>query len=221
MDTNGYSSTIIEKIKKLSSDKTMRGRPHHMAYFYFSFDDAPSQDLGTFLRSIIAQLCPREEIPPELRLLFAWHYPARPSCKDLRTTLISILKRLGSKPDNLMDSVTNTERIGETFLIFDGLDEIPYGSQRDNILEVLGEISATSTAENIHILVTSRVEKDISDGLPSSQGWLRYGIGRSRVEDDIALYTSCEIAAHQKLNALPDRIKDKIKRRLIQGSNGM
>jgi hypothetical protein len=61
---------------------------------------------------------------------------------------------------------------------------------RNDILELLEEISTTPTAEHIHILVTSRVENDISDSLSSSQGWRHCRIDRSHVGADIAIYTS-------------------------------
>lgn len=222
-DTNECSSTIIERVKKFTSGEAMQGRVHQVAYFYFSFDDASSQDLNTLLRSFIAQLCPTEGILPELRSFFVQHHPARASTKDLRAILLSILRRFGDKPDNpnLLDSVTNVESTSETYFILDGLDEIPYGRSRNHVLELLEEISKLSTAKHIYVLVASRVERDISDGLSFSRGWQRYRIDRSCVENDIALYIPCQIEAHQKLSTLPEGIKIRIKSSLIQGSVGM
>ena len=134
---------------------------------------------------------------------------------------MSSLKRLYRKPDTPWAHTTNTERMPEIYFVFDGLDEIPYGNSRSEILELLSEISSLSTAEHIHLLVTSRNEMDISNILKVSQGWQHYEIQDSRVEDDIALYTSSQIAAHQRLNRLPNRVKDMIKLRLIDGANGM
>lgn len=88
------SSKVIEKIESLLSQKNKRARPDQLIYFYFSFDDAQHQDLETLLKSTIAQLCPRDDVLTELRKTFQDNYPARLSYKQLRSMLISSLKRL-------------------------------------------------------------------------------------------------------------------------------
>lgn len=198
-----------------------KARPDQLIYFYFSFDDALHQDLEGLLKSIIAQLCPKGDVLAELRRLFQDHYPTKPSSKALRSTLMSSLKRLHRIPENLWDYTTDTESVPETYLVVDGLDEIPYGRMRNDVLELLSEISTLPNAERIHILVTSRIEIDISNSLKVSHGWKHYEIQDSQVGNDIALYISSQIAAHQRLNCLPRRVKDMIKSRLINGAHGM
>lgn len=198
-----------------------KARPDQLIYLYFSFDDALHQDLEALLKSIIAQLCPKDDVLAELRRLFQDHYPTKPSSKALRSTLMSSLKRLHRTPENLWDYTTNIESVPEIYLVVDGLDEIPYGRLRNDVLELLSEISSLPSTERIHILVTSRIEIDISNGLKVSHGWQHYEIQDCQVGNDITLYISSEIAAHQRLGCLPKRVKDMIKLRLINGAHGM
>lgn len=215
------SSAIIESLQMLVKRTDIREQRLNFAHFYFSFDNASGQDISTVMKSIIWQIVAERDIPPELRELFRQRYPEKPSPSDLRAILRATLKRYGGKPENPLDFYHSSEQTSETFLVFDGLDEIPHGPHREAILGLLYEISTISTSDRIHILVTSRPEKDISCYLPSSQGWLRYSMGRHEVQRDIALYVSDQISGHPKLNKLPIDIKSRIQQRLIQGSNGM
>ena len=189
-DTAKYSSNIIMKVESILSPENKKARPDQLIYFYFSFDDALHQDLEALLKSIITQLCPKDDVLAELRELFQNRYPTKPSSKDLRSTLMSSLNRLYRIPENLWDYTTNTQRVPEIYLVFDGLDEIPYGNLRNDVLELLSEMSSLPIAEHIHILVTSRIEIDISNSLKVSHGWQHYKIQDSQVENDIALYIS-------------------------------
>ena len=208
-------------MKRLSLTEVPDGHPHHVAYFYFSFHDGSDQILAVLLRSLISQLCPKEKVDPVIQILYNRYYPVKPSCGDMRKTLMSMLKSLCGKSEDIFGSITNAKMTSETYLIFDGLDEIPFGSSRKGVLELLSEISTMLGAEHIHILATSREEKDISDGLPSSHGWQRYVVDKDHIQEDIAIYTSYQIAANPKLNSLSVKIKEQIQTRLIQGSKGM
>ncbi|KAH8808751.1 hypothetical protein F5884DRAFT_753268 [Xylogone sp. PMI_703] len=216
-----HSSAIINELQTLAKPTNARESRPNLIYFYFSFDHASGQDISTVVRSINWQMCADRDTPSELRALFSKIYPARPSSSDLHGVLRAMLKRYGGRPENLPGFYHDSGQTAETFFVFDGLDEIPYGLYREAILGLLNEISTISTSDKIHILVTSRPEKDISSYLLSSQGWLRYSMSRQKVQSDIALYVCDQISSHPKLNKLPADIKSRIQQRLIQGSNGM
>jgi hypothetical protein len=217
------SSAIIESLSRQNHSKNLNPGEQQpaLAYFYFSFDNALEQDLSTVLRSIIWQICTDGEIPFALQTLFQKGYTTRLNTLELRSLLKAILQGDGNLQGSALDIYGTPVQNKETFLVFDGLDEIPYGPHREAILELLDDLSATTNFGRTHTLVTSRPEKDISDYLSSSRDWLRCSMERYHVQDDIALYISDQIEKHPKLKKLPLDIQFKAKRGLIEGSNGM
>ncbi|KAK9783908.1 putative NACHT domain-containing protein [Seiridium cardinale] len=210
-------STIIESIKKLVF-RNQNQRSGHLVYFYFSFDISENYTLISVLKSLISQLCKPGERVPELRRLYTLLFPEAPSQRELGSLLVSILRRLGGRPNEPLSHSTQAE---ETYFVFDGIDEIPHGSDREAIFKLLQDIAKSTTADHIHMILTSRNESEIARSLPRSQGWLRYDMFHSRIQKDIAAYTSDQIASHHSLKALPMDIKMKIKETLVEGSNGM
>jgi hypothetical protein len=106
------------------------------------------------MKSIIWQLCAQQDIPIELRNLFRQRQPESPSSLDLRATLKAILKRFGGEPESTIN-LQKAEKPSQTFLIFDGLDEMPYGYHRESFFGLIIDISSISTSEHLHIVVTS------------------------------------------------------------------
>jgi len=177
--------------------------------------------MSTVLKSLIWQLCQNRDIPLELQTLFQRKHPEKPSLSDLRIAFKAILKRYGGDVETLGDIYRHPEQGSETYLIFDGLDELRHGAYRESMLGFIQDISRTPAGQRIHILLTSRAEKDISDHSPSTEGWCRYSIGRSKIQNDIALFVSSQISSHPKLNALPNAVKSAIRGKLIDASEGM
>ncbi|RYN79266.1 hypothetical protein AA0120_g10790 [Alternaria tenuissima] len=212
-------SAIIEHLREhLQPLDQQQGRPN-LAYFHFAFDD--TFDISTLIRSILCQICVGRDIPTELRELFSEKHPAKPSTPALKAALRSILRSDSGDTSHLQIQSPGPHEIRESYFVFDGLDEIPHGELREEILGLLSDLSTTFGSNKIHILVTSRPDKDISEYLPGSQGWLRLSMGRCKIEDDIALYVSGQISSHAKLSRLPLDVKNRIKHELVQGANGM
>ena len=214
------SSTIIETVKGLLCNDP-NGRSDNLAYFYFSFGDASSHDVDSLLRSIVYQLCQRQGLPPKLRSIYSKRHFGAPVRRDLFKALVSILNRLGGRADDFLGQSYQRETASETYLIFDGIDEIPHGTPRDTVLQLLRDISMISNWEHVHLLITSRDERDIAAYLPLSKGWQRCGLYSSQVNMDIAAYTTTQMTRNERLNALPHYIKERVQTRLVGDSNGM
>lgn len=145
---------------------------------------------------------------------------AKPSCRELRITLLSLLRRIGGKPDPA-ESLGSRQEPEETFLVFDGLDELPHGTVRSSIIDLIQEMTYVTTSDHIHVIITSRPERDISVLFPCGQGWVRHKIQADNILIDIESYTARQIAAHPGLSALPTRSKENIMTTLVHGSHGM
>ncbi|KAE9575340.1 hypothetical protein CGMCC3_g8561 [Colletotrichum fructicola] len=209
-------STIVETVKKhleASSDNP------RLAYYYFAFDNIPIHDIDLLLRSLICQLWRDSDTAPELGALYSRNFPSRPSRKELRTTLLSMLRRIAGNPDNAQTSPS--ERPNNVFIIFDGLDEIPQGSLRDSIIEIIHTVASMTPSDHIHILFTGRYERDVANSFPIAQGWKRFGMERKNILSDIESYIMVQLKLHSGLNLLPERIKDQIRHKLVYQSNGM
>ncbi len=211
------SSSIIESLKNSLAGQLGGAK---LAYYYFVFDNVSTHEVDTFLRSIISQLCPEENVPYELRSLHAKRSPAKPSCGELRSTLLSLLRRIGGKPEPI-ESLGLRQDPKEIFLVFDGLDELPHGTVRRSMIDLILGMASVMTSDHIHVLITSRPERDISAQFPSSQGWIRHKMHADKILIDIESYTARQIAVHPGLNALPPRLKENIMATLVHGSYGM
>jgi hypothetical protein len=197
-------------------------------YFYFTFDDTNRQDLSAFLKSALAQLCPKDSALLQLDDLFWSCNPDPPSMRALQNALVSALKFFcGAVPipdsesnDSAEQKVEEESELNHVYMVLDGLDEIPYGPQRATVLRFLGLISRLSL-RRLHILATSRQERDIEEVLLTYPGWNLLSILQTNVEKDLGIYVASQIAENQKLQAQPDSIKDEIRRKLISGAGGM
>jgi ankyrin repeat domain-containing protein 50 len=139
-----------------------------VAYFYFDFKDTKKQNPQEFLRSVIVQI--------------SAEFPARPEALE---TLYSQSQDGQRQPtrDALMSTLRDMlGNLEETFIIVDALDEC---DNREELLEILNELT-TWEPQQLHILTTSRREKDIEEvlGPLTSQICIQNAI----VNADIRLY---------------------------------
>lgn len=77
-----------------------------------------------------------------------------------------------------------------------------------------------SNAGKLHILVTSRQERDILEGLKGI-ATQTISLGGSKIDDDIAVHIHKQIERQPKLRRWPDRVKSEIERKLVGRANGM
>lgn len=176
-----------------------------LAFFYFDFRDQQKQEVPDFLRSLIARLCKgQQQLPESIKALYE-----RYSDQEAPSSVQVLLKAFTSV----------IETPGQKYVIVDALDEC---TDRGELLEVLTEIAAVqlSNAGKLHILVTSRQDRDILQGLKGI-ATQTISLGGSKIDDDIAVHIHSQIEKQPKLRRWPDQVKSEIERKLVERANGM
>ncbi|KAK5058715.1 hypothetical protein LTR84_010979 [Exophiala bonariae] len=223
----GCGKTILcaAIIEEISTKSTSQSVPDNLIYFYFAFDNVQCQSLSGFLRSMLSQLCPKDGVLPQLAGLFKKYSPEFPSSRELRLTLIAILRDLCGNSHAKQETIAQGEgdrgiqELNHTFLVLDALDEIPY-ARREPVLKLLQSLSELQLPR-LHILVTSRAERDIESGFVNCSRWRGLTISRDNVQIDINIYISSQIEASSKLQSQSESIKEAIKKRLVTEADGM
>uniref|UniRef100_A0A8H7KAJ3 Nephrocystin 3-like N-terminal domain-containing protein n=1 Tax=Bionectria ochroleuca TaxID=29856 RepID=A0A8H7KAJ3_BIOOC len=113
-------------------------------------------------------------------------------------------------------------KAGETYIIFDALDESERYSGSYSSKSLLDWIkSVHDESINIHILVTSRPEQDI---MASFNGWVRNDkiiqLQSELVSDDITAYTKARVSEMARWKERSD-IQAEIETTLLEKANGM
>lgn len=140
-----------------------------MAYFYCDFRRSEYQDPVNVIGSLVAQLCSQLHFPLELQLAF--------------THSSSGGQKRGPTLSMLTETVNMLAKENKIILLIDALDEC---DKRDNILNA---ISSLKGADNINLLITSRTELDIQEGLYFFN-LLRIESNLDAVDEDIRSYIS-------------------------------
>jgi hypothetical protein len=138
------SSTVIHDIEEsCKSDPSIS-----LAYWYFQFDVDETKSVYNMSRSLIKQLS-RSPLAPSVTKVWESHF------------------RRGSQPDSKAISDVFKDVFssipGEVFLVFDALDECPENAklkERRSLLRILVDM-LEGYNDKIHILATSRPERDI------------------------------------------------------------
>jgi hypothetical protein len=139
------SSTIIEHLVQHCHDHTSIVTP----YFYFDFNDMQKQDPELMLRSLLCQLLQRSVVIPRgVDALFL-------SCKNGQRkpslhALLDVIRQVA-------------QEFAHIYIVLDALDEC---TQRLELMDML-ETIAGWRLENLHLLMTSRKERDIESSLES------------------------------------------------------
>jgi hypothetical protein len=137
------SSTIIEHLLQHCQDDSSMVT----AYFYFDFNDAQKQDPELMLRSLLRQLLQRSvTIPKDVDALFS-------SCDN------------GQRQPSVHDLLGVTQQAAQVFtqvyIVIDALDEC---TQRSELMGMLESVVRWKP-NNLHLLITSRKERDIESSL--------------------------------------------------------
>ncbi|MCJ1345324.1 hypothetical protein MMC31_003531, partial [Peltigera leucophlebia] len=199
----GSSSVVIEHMKTYCASNPNLA----IAYFYFDFNEPGKQNATNFVSTLIAQLCSHlAELPEELTKLYK-------TCNNgtheavlysLQTVLFAVAKNF--------DTV---------FIVADALDECPIdGKLREELLDLIKDMS-TQSSSNVHLLVTSRAEQDISERLFPLSTTRAISIQSSKIDSDIKSYICHEISKDSKLKSFPAGQQENIQRTLLAGANGM
>lgn len=188
-------STIIEDIaQRIAGDATSI-----LAYFYFTFSDAQKQSYAAFLTSAIQQLLPHGALPTEIKEAYERNQRATSKLEELTIALIN--------------------RFSTVYICVDALDECPESDGfRDEIMEGLARLA--SSCAHLHLLMTSRNEKDIQDFM-LSQNVESFALDEGCINSDIMLYVNNEIKKDRKLQTLPESIKQDIRAAFAEKADGM
>ncbi|KAJ5716680.1 hypothetical protein N7493_008591 [Penicillium malachiteum] len=138
-------STVIQEIE----NECRRDSNKFLAYWYFQFGDDRTQSLDAITRSLIRQLS-RSPLSPAVKKIWDDHHLQ------------------GSQPDsNAISEVFESVLLGisgDIYIALDALDEYQttYSKERGSLLSLMvGLLERQKTRSKVHILVTSRSERDI------------------------------------------------------------
>ena len=140
-------------------------------YFYFDFKNSEKQQHEKMVRSLIVQLSSESEKVPQM----------------LASCYLSLINGERQPGYDLLLSILHQmlRLFGETYLVFDALDE---SWERQELLGVINEIHGWKDV-NLHILATSRWERDIEESLePLCTEHGKVSIQSIHVNDDIRAY---------------------------------
>ena len=192
------SSTIIEDVlRHCQSDPTFV-----IAYFYFDFSDTLKQSSESLVRSLITQLSSQSSSCPEaLKSLYSENLNGhrQPTTEDLMVILKYIV---GS--------------FQHVYVVIDALDEC---RDQEQLLPLIEEIVEWKLG-NMHILVTSRHERDIEDcigPLVSAQ----INLHSVQVNADIHTHLQERLKNDSKLKKWPAKVHGQIEAALMDGAHRM
>jgi len=195
------SSTIIEDILKRYPNPTVA-----VLYFFFDFNDSEKQRQDKMLRSLITQLFLHGRgAPKALSSLYSYYHNGgrQPEPVALVTTLREIF-----------------EKFNQTFIILDALDEC---MDRHELLETLNSI-VNWISDEIHLLATSRRERDIEPSLDLIvNDRSKIGIQTKPVDDDIRAYVRGRLHRDPKMRRWINQpeVQTEIEEALMDKAHGM
>lgn len=173
-----------------------------IAYFYFDFNDSEKQRHDKFTRSLLEQL--------------VWRSPKALACLELLFSRCQDGKQQPTQDALEVALQQILDLPGKTFIILDALDEC---KEREELLLLLEHLTLWG-AGNLHVLATSRRERDIEESLKplvTSEICLQSAL----VNVDIDTHISQRLQNDPKLKRWPARIREEIKDALMEGAQGM
>ncbi|KAF2728034.1 hypothetical protein EJ04DRAFT_569878 [Polyplosphaeria fusca] len=196
------SSTVLQNVLQHCQDDPGKV----VAYFFFDFNDAQKQDAEMMIRSLVCQLSQQcIKIPASLDTLFSSSESGQrqPSAHTLIEALRSMVQELPT-----------------IYIVLDALDEC---TQRDELMELL-EAMAGWQLQNLHLLVTSRRERDIEMSLKSFvDERSRVCLQSTLVDKDIQRYVRQRLSDDKRLRKWEKdaSMVGQIETALMSGANGM
>ncbi|KAH6644841.1 ankyrin repeat-containing domain protein [Boeremia exigua] len=196
------SSTIIEHLMQVCLDDTSAV----IAYFFFDFNDKQKQNPELMLRSLFCQLLqPFVAIPNSVDAFFS------SSDNGQRQPSLDMLLEATSQ---VMQQLTHV------YIVLDALDEC---TQRQELMDML-ETVAGWQLDNVHLLMTSRKERDIESSL---EGYLKEEdiicLQGDLVDGDIRRYVQQRLSNDKTLAKWNKdaAVRQEIKVALMRGAHGM
>ncbi|KAK3331755.1 hypothetical protein B0T19DRAFT_413912 [Cercophora scortea] len=188
------ASFLIDEIRDLCRGANGRGSAYYYCYFARSCDESVP-----FLTWVLGQLCRQtsDDIPSALHDLY------RAGCDPKISELLDALEAV-------------LTRFTIAFVAIDTVDE---SLPRDNLLELLSQLTTDTRFSKLRLLVTSREYQDIFDCLES----LTTPISMSNpyVEDDIATYVKSVLRGDKRFRRWPHDLKNELVAELPKRAKGM
>jgi hypothetical protein len=180
---------------------------HAVAYFYFDFNDVQKQSSELMLRSLVSQLFQQvTKVPTSLEALFPPDEEGRKSPPSL-DLLLQVTPQI-------------MQQFPQVYVMLDALDECAH---RPDLLEILGTIVGWQL-QNLHLIMTSRRERDIESSLeeyvdPHNTICLQSDI----VDQDIQRYVQQRLSEEKSLCKWGKDVglRQEIETTLMAGSKGM
>ena len=196
------NSTIVENLVQHCES----GAGMVTIYFYFDFNDARKQDPELMLRSLLSQLLQASsKVPESIEDLFS-------ACGD------------GQQQPPLHSLLQVTSQVVQHFthvyIIFDALDEC---AKRQDLMDMLETVAAWQHT-NMHLLMTSRKEREIESSLQtyiSEEDSI--SLQNDIVDEDIHLYILQRLSEDKTLVKWnrDAAVRQEIETTLMQGARGM
>jgi Cdc6-like AAA superfamily ATPase len=175
-----------------------------VAYFYFDFNDKQKQEPELMLRSLICQLSQQcVKIPPSLDTLFS-------SCENGQRQ---------PSQDALLEVIQHMiQDFPQPYVVIDALDEC---GQLTELLDILKTIAQL---QNLHLLVTSRKERQIESSLERFvDSHNAICLQSELVDEDIQRYVRQRLANDESLKKWQKdpTVSQEIETALMEGARGM
>ncbi|KAH8834272.1 hypothetical protein DL96DRAFT_1810582 [Flagelloscypha sp. PMI_526] len=172
----------------------------HVAYYYFEFTNPATLSEEALLRSVIAQLA--LAAPEVIRALHQKHSGGahQPQLATLQTALRDLVS-ISRKP---------------VFIVIDALDEFPAAQRKYLLQSLLAFCNSESTAQ-LHIMTTSREDRDIYAAFEDLEYQL--SVQGDLVRQDIAAFVNQQLA-DKKWAPWPKEEVDKMRRILNERADG-
>jgi hypothetical protein len=196
------SSTILQNLLQRGDDNSGQV----VAYFYFNFNDVQKQHAEPMLRSLICQFARQTaEVPASLDTLFSSHDNGRrqPSLD----ALLQVARQM-------------MQQLLQVYVVLDALDEC---AQRPELMEMLKTVVGWQLP-NVHLILTSRQERDIESSLERFMDPQKCICLQSEVVDkDIQQYVRQRLSDDRGLSKWGKDValRQEIENALMKGSKGM
>lgn len=173
-----------------------------VSYFYFDFNDVEKQSSGKAIRSLLFQLA--LQTPDTFQKLEILYQKCNNGQQQPAEDVF---------PSMLREAVAFP---GQKFIILDALDEC---TDRESLLFFIRKLVSTKP-QGLHVLATSRKEKDIEDEL-GSIAVPKIDIQSDIVDTDIRIYIRDRMAADTRLRKWPALVQSEITTALMDKADGM
>jgi Cdc6-like AAA superfamily ATPase len=192
------SSTIVEDLLRHCES----GPGIAVAYFYFKLDDVSKKNTTGMLRSLMKQLFERGGGRSHALTKLFGKGNQQPTSSQLLSTLHDMVLEFG-----------------HTYIVLDALDEC---EKRHDLFEVLEEMGRWKS--NIHLVCTSRDEKDIKDSIhPIEMAQNHIKLSAAVLKDDIRTCIRERLQTDRGLKRWRGhpKVRTEIENSLTEKSDGM